>query len=67
MLEDPYITQMNIDRYTAMLKLHPADESRARIEQLLVEANCQLAEAIRPLARAVDRNQQDLPANQMLP
>jgi hypothetical protein len=29
MLEDPYITQMNIDRYTAMLKLHPADESRA--------------------------------------
>src|ERR1019366_9291604 len=51
MIEEPCIIQMNIDRYRAMLRQRLGDEERARIEQLLAEANRQLAEAIRQLAR----------------
>jgi len=57
MLEEPCIIQMNIDRYRAKLQGHLAGEERTLIEQLLAEANSQLAEAIRQLARAVDPGQ----------
>jgi hypothetical protein len=66
MLEEPCIIQMNIDRYRAMLRGHLASEQRTQIEQLLAEANSQLAEAIRQLARAVDPNQQVPAAGQAL-
>jgi hypothetical protein len=59
MLEEPCIIQMNIDRYRAMLRGPLATRQRTSIEQLLAEANSQLAEAIRQLARAVDPDQQD--------
>ena len=66
MLEEPCIIQMTIDRYHAMLRGHLAGRERARIEQLLAEANNQLAEAIRQLARAIDLDQRDAAAGQVL-
>jgi hypothetical protein len=66
MLEEPCIIQMNIDRYRVMLRGHLAAEQRTGIEKLLAEANSQLAEAIRRLARAVDPDQQDPAAGQVL-
>jgi hypothetical protein len=66
MLEEPCIIQMTIDRYHAMLSGHLAGRERARIEQLLAEANNQLAEAIRQLARAIDLDQRDDAAGQVL-
>ena len=66
MLEEPCIIQMNIDRYRAMLRGDLAAEHRTGIEKLLAEANSQLAEAIRQLARAVDPDQQDPAAGQAL-
>ena len=66
MLEEPCIIQMNIDRYRAMLRGPLAAAQRTRIEQLLTEANSQLAEAIRQLARAVDLDQQEPAAGQAL-
>lgn len=66
MLEEPCIIQMNIDRYRAMLSLRPADEQRLRIEQLLADANTQLADAVRQLARAIDQGYLD-PADHPIP
>ncbi|MGA3000290.1 MAG: hypothetical protein ABSE20_01055 [Acetobacteraceae bacterium] len=66
MLEEPCIIQMNIDRYRAMLRGQLAARQRARIEQLLAEANSQLAEAIRQLARAVEPDQQEPATGQAL-
>jgi hypothetical protein len=42
MMEEPSIIQMNIDRYRSMLNVGLSKEIRARIEQLLAEATCQL-------------------------
>ena len=58
MIEEPCITQMNIDRYRAMLSLRLDDEQRARIEQLLAEANRHLALAVRRLTCAIDSDDQ---------
>jgi hypothetical protein len=65
MIEEPCIIQMNIDRYRAMLNLRPDDEQRARIEQLLAEANRQFASAARRLARAIDSDDQDSAVDQV--
>ena len=43
MMEDPDIIQMNVDRYREMLTPLLDDDTRARVEQLLGEARCQLA------------------------
>jgi hypothetical protein len=66
MLEEPCIIQMNIDRYRAMLSRRLPDNQRALIEQLLAEANAQLAEAIRQLVRAIDLGHQG-PAEHLTP
>jgi hypothetical protein len=66
MLEEPCIIQMNIDRYRAMLRGDLAAEQRTGIQQLLAEANSQLAVSIRQLARAVDPDQRDPAASQAL-
>ena len=42
MMEDPDIIQMNIDRYQDMLTLDLDHKTRARVTQLLGEANRQL-------------------------
>jgi sugar-specific transcriptional regulator TrmB len=57
---------MNIDRYRAVPRGHLAAKQRARIEQLLAEANNHFAEAIRQLARAIDPDQWDPAAGQAL-
>ncbi|MGA3403104.1 MAG: hypothetical protein ABSC95_28160 [Acetobacteraceae bacterium] len=46
MMEEPGIIQMNIDRYREMLTVRLDDDTRARVEQLLGEARCQLALAM---------------------
>ena len=66
MPEEPCIIQMNIDRYHAMLRGPLAARQRTRGEQLLAEANSQLDEAIRQLARAVDPDQHDPAAGQAI-
>lgn len=42
MIEEPAITQMNIDRYRAMLTQCLNAEQRSCVERLLAEANSQL-------------------------
>jgi hypothetical protein len=66
MLEEPCIIQLNIGSYRAMLRGRLASDQRTQIEQLLAEANSQLAEAIRQLARAVDPGRHDPAAGQAL-
>ncbi len=46
MIEEPGIIKMNVDRYRNMLRLRLDEDTRARVEQLLVETECQLALAI---------------------
>ena len=45
MMEHPDIIQMNVDRYRAMLDVPLDDDTRARVVQLLSEANGQLTQA----------------------
>ena len=51
MLELPAIIKMNIAHYDALLKLKPELIQRARIEQLLAEAQIALVEATHFSAR----------------
>jgi hypothetical protein len=67
MLEEPCIIQMDIDRYRAILKHSLGREQRARVEQLLAEANCQFVEAVHLLTRTIDAADLDPAAGQSRP
>lgn len=45
-MEDPVIIQMNIARYQALLKLELAPEKRSRIEEMLVQTERTLKQAM---------------------
>ena len=52
MTEEPFIIQLNIDHYQAMLKLDLDDGKRSIVERLLADAGADLAEAMEPKFQA---------------
>jgi len=53
-MEEPSIIQMNIDRYRSMLSGNLDTEQRARVEQLLAEANANLTSATGRSGRTIE-------------
>jgi hypothetical protein len=53
-MEKPSIIQMNIDRYRSMLSGNLDADQRARVEQLLTEANANLTSATSRSGRGIE-------------